>query len=807
MCGTTVSGHRRGHLPGKHAMLKAIDIKMFRELWSIRGQALAIALVIISGVGIFVMSLSTLDSLQLTRTLYYREHRFADVFVNLKRAPLTVSKRIEGIPGVERTDPRVVAPVNLEIPTFQEPITGILISVPSSEQNALNTLYLRKGRQLDPSRNDEIIVVESFAQNHRLEPGDKLYVIINGRKKALRIVGIALSPEYIYQLPPGAMMPDFKRFAIMWMAHEPLSTAYDMEGAFNDLTLTLNSNANLQDVIDRLDHILEPYGGQGAYGRKDQISHHFLTEELRGLKVTATAFPIIFFGVAAFLLNIVMTRLIGLQREEIAGLKAFGYSNFAVGLHYTKLVIIIVSFAVAGGIALGAWLGQLLTEVYTEFYRFPYLQYILNTANIVAAAGISIVLALTGTFRAIYSAASLPPAQAMQPPPPPVYRATFIERIGLQRFFKQPTRMIFRHIERQPVKSFMSVLGIGFACGIMIVGLFQEGSINYIVNVQFRLAQHEDISVSFSEPTSYSAAYSLQSIPGVLHVDVSRDVPVRLRFEHNSYRTSITGIDPDSRLTEILDTRLQPVSIPSEGIVLGEFLAKVLHVKTGDTIILEILEGERPKRQVKVAGLAKQYLGMSAYMQRSALNRLMREDNAITGAQMTIEQKELNNVYRELRGIPRIAGTHMRNITIQNFYDVVAESIIFFTFVASILGAIIAFGVIYNTARIALAERSRELASLRVLGFTRGEVAYILLGEQALFTLAGIPLGFYIGYELCHYLVSQFQTELYRIPLTVVPKNYTLAAVVVLLSSLVSGLVIWGKLRHLDLIEALKTKE
>lgn len=399
--------------------MRAIDIKLFRELWSIRSQALAIALVIVSGVGIFIMSLSTLDSLQITREVYYREHRFADVFVNVKRAPLNLVRRIEAIPGVDRIDARVVAPVNLEIENFPEPISGRLISVPYSEQQALNTLYLRKGRQLDPARNDEIILIESFASSHRLEPGDSLSLIINGRKKAMRIVGIALSPEHIYQLPPGALMPDFKRYAVMWMSQRPLSTAYGMEGAFNDLTLTLTRDARAQDVIDRLDHVLAPYGGLGAYGRQDQISHHFLTEEMRQLQTTATAFPIIFFGVAAFLLNIVMTRLINLQREEIASLKAFGYSNLAVGLHYTKLVLIIIAFAVTGGVALGVWLGQNLNEVYTEYYSFPYLQYVLQPGNVLAAVLISIVLALSGTFRAIYNAARLPPAQAMQPAPPP----------------------------------------------------------------------------------------------------------------------------------------------------------------------------------------------------------------------------------------------------------------------------------------------------------------------------------------------------------------------------------------------------
>ncbi len=787
--------------------MRTIDIKMFRELWLMRAQALAIILVIMSGVGLFIMSLSTLDSLFLTRKNYYETNRFAEIFANLKRAPDKLHSRIEAINGVKHVDLRVVAAVNVNVSGFDEPITGQLISIPDHGEATLNKLYLRKGRLFDSTKDDEIIISESFANAHRLVPGDTISAIINGKWKKLRIVGIALSPEYIYQIAPGALMPDFRRYAIMWMAKTPLSSAYDMQGAFNDVVLTLDSQANPDDIISQLDHLLAPYGGLGAYGRKDQLSNHFLDEELKQLKTTATMFPIIFFGVAAFLLNIVMTRLIRLQREEIANLKAFGYSNFAVGIHYMKLVSIIVALGVLAGVGLGALLGTGLSEIYTEFYRFPFLYYVLKPVVVIYATLISFALALFGTLRAIRHAALLPPAQAMQPEPPPLYRQTLIERYGLQRFLSQPTRMIMRQLERKPVKSLLSVIGIAMACGVMVVGNFQKGAIDYMVDVQFRLSQLEDLAVTFTEPSAYNAIYALDNIPGVNYAEGIRSVAVRFVNGQRKYRTSITGIDPDSKLLQILDDRLNVVTIPDEGVVLNDHLAKVLQVNIGDDIQVEVQEGNRPIRTIRVVGLAKQFLGMAAYMQRRTLNRFMREGDAINGVNLSVNKDHQHAVYRELQEMPRVVGTAIRKVTIQNFYDLIAESVIFFTFIATLLGGVIAFGVVYNNARIALAERSRELASLRVLGFTRGEVGYLLIGELMLLTLLAVPIGLVIGYGLCHYLVTNLQTDLYRVPLIIETANYAYAALVVIVSSVISSILIWHNIKKLDLIAVLKTKE
>ncbi len=787
--------------------MKAIDKKLWRELWGMRMQALAIAMVIVSGVGIFIMSLSTLDSLYETRESYYRNHHFAHVFASLKRAPLALVQRIEAIPGVDKVETRVVAYVNLDVAGFNDPVSGHILSLPDNSRGLLNQIYLRNGRLFEPGRDNEIVLSEEFAQAHGLQPGDKLNATINGRRKNLSIAGIALSPEYIYQIAPGAMFPDYPRYGVLWMARKPLASAYDMDGAFNNVTLTLGKGTNAQDVIDRLDEILESYGGIGAIAREDQLSNRFLSEELKQQQTIATIFPVIFFGVAAFLLNVVISRLISLEREQIAALKAFGYSNFAVGLHYIKLVLMIVGIGIIAGIAAGIWMGKGMSNIYMDFYSLPFMIYVLKPQVIIAAALISMTVAIAGTLYAVRGAARLPPAQAMRPEPPALFHATLVERLGLQRWFSQPTRMILRHIERRPLKSLLTMLGISMACGIMMVSGFQEGAIDYMVEVQYGMSQRNDLTAIYTEPTSERSLYSLRSLQGVEHAEGFRVVPAKLQFEHRFYRTAVNGIQPDGSLMRLLDTELKVIELPQQGVVLTDYLAELLHIKPGDMLTIEVLEGSRPTVQVPVVGTAKQYLGVNAYMRREALNQLLREGNAISGALLSVDERYQRDIYAKLKDMPRVAGVIEQESAIQAFYDTIAQTILFFTFITTLLGGSIAFGVIYNSMRIALSERNRELASLRVLGFERGEVAYILLGELGLLTLVAIPLGMLIGYGLCAYMAFKFDTDLYRVPLVLGINVYAFSALIVILSSIISAIMIWRNLAHLDMVAVLKTKE
>jgi putative ABC transport system permease protein len=772
-----------------------------------KGQALAIILVIVSGVSTFVMLRSTMTSLKQTRDKFYQDYSFAEVFASLKRAPENLKDRIASLPGVNQVETRVVADVKLNIEGFNEPVTAKLVSVPENEKPLLNRIYIKKGRMVDPWKDNEVVVSEAFVDAHRFSLGDRFGAVINGKWKMLNIVGTALSPEFILQIRPGGITVDFKRYAILWMGRPALETAYDMKGAFNDVVLRLTPDANASDILVQLDNLLNWYGGLGSISRKDQVSHRFLTEEFKQLETSSKIFPALFIGVAVFLLHVVISRTVSTQRDQIAGLKAFGYSNLDVGIHYVMMVFIIVLVGVAGGVVVGVWFGRSLGRVYMEFYRFPYLMYELKPSIIMTVVLISIVSAFVGTLHSVWKAAKLPPAEAMRPEPPAKYRKSIFEHIRLWRFLSQPTRIIIRNIERRPIRSLLTVIGIALSCAGIIAATFFQGAMDFMVDVQFKQSQKEDMTVTFVEPTSRKALHELKGLEGVEHVEVFRSVPARLKFQQRSYRTSIRGIEPDNRLHFLLDTHLKPIDIPPAGIVLTEYLGNILGVKAGDMLTVEVLEGAKPLRQVPVVGLVQQYIGLMGYMDLLALNRLMREDHAISGAYLTVDSLNQPKIYRTLVEMPRVAGTFVREDEIKNFYETQAEVLLFFTFVATLLAATIAFGVVYNSARIALSERSRELASLRVLGYTRTEISFIFLGELGLLTLTAIPLGFLIGRGMSAYLAKAIESDLFRVPVLIEPATYSLAATAVVVSACLSGLIVRHRLDHLDLVGVLKAKE
>ncbi|MCI0462868.1 MAG: ABC transporter permease [Gemmataceae bacterium] len=787
--------------------MKALDRKLLRDLLQMKGQALAIGLVMASGVAMFVMTHNTMQSLQQTQTTYYERYRFADVFTQLKRAPSTLAARIAEIPGAARVQTRVVVDVTLDVPGLDEPATGRLISIPERQTPGLNDVYLRSGRYIEPGRNGEVLVNESFAQAHGFQPGNQVVAVINGRKQRLTIVGIALSPEYIYLIRPGGIFPDDKRFGVFWMGYTELASAYNMYGAFNAVSLTLMPGASEPEVLERLDQLTEPYGGLGASGREDQLSHRFLSDEIKGLQVQGVIVPGIFLSVAAFLLNMVMSRLIGTQREQIAALKAFGYSNFEVGLHYVKFVLVLVVLGALLGTAAGIWLGRLMTEMYTRFYHFPMFVFHLDIGVVVLAVLISAAAALLGTLGAVRRAVLLPPAEALRPEPPARYRPTVVERLGLQRLFPQTARMILRELERKPVKALFSCVAIAMGVAILVTGSFMLDALEYMMEYQFDIAQRQDMTVGFVEPTTARGFQELRHLPGVLHGEPFRSLPVRLRAGHRTYRVGIMGLDPQGQLYRIIDARHRAVPAPAEGILMSEQLAERLQVQVGQMLTLEVLEGERPVRELAVAGLVRDYTGVSAYMDRRALNRLMREGSTVSGAFLSVDEQAMDALYRTLKATPRVASVTVKATALRSFWETIAENLLFMRVFNITFASIIACGVVYNTARISLSERSRELATLRVIGFSRAEISAILLGELAVLTFVAIPLGLALGYGLAAWAAWALATELYRIPLVVNPSTFAFASTVVLIATLVSGLSVRRRLDHLDLVAVLKTKE
>lgn len=787
--------------------MRALNLKLLRDLRHIWMQALAIGLVIGCGVAMYVMSLGTLRSLDETRTAYYERFRFSEVFASVKRAPDRIARKIAAIPGVARVETRIVASVTLDVDGMAEPASGLLISIPERGEPSQNGLYLRIGRSVEPGQAGEVVLNESFANAHNLRPGDRLHAVVNGRKRALDVVGVALSPEYIFTIGPGSIVPDDKRFGVIWLGRETLAAAYNLEDSFNSVNLTLMRGASERQVIAELDALLEPYGGDGAIERKNQTSHWYISNELKQLESMGTIAPMIFLGVAAFLLNIVVTRLIATEREQIGLLKAFGYSGASVAWHYIKMVLSIVAIGVVLGFAAGAWLGRGLTELYTEFFRFPFLYYRIDPGTFAIAALISVAAGLAGTLGAVRGAAKLPPAVAMQPAPPPVYRKGYLERLDLRLQLAQATRMILRHLMRRPVRAGLTILGMSLAVAILVAAMFMVDSMDFIIEVQFNRINRADVTASLSEAKPARIMQDFREMPGVMRAEPARNVAVRIRKGHRFRRTGIVGMAPDAELSRVLNTDLEPVLLPPDGLVLSSTLAKALRVNRGDIVTVEAMEGRRPVARLPVAMIIEEFLGAAAYMDLAALNRFMGDSPMVSTAYLQTDPRQEAALYRELKDAPAVAGISVKAAIVESFRETLAKNMLIMTSFNIVFAALIAFGVVYNSARISLSERGRELASLRVLGFTQGEVSSILLGEFALLTLASLIPGCLFGYGLAALMSMSFDTELFRIPLVIDRDTYGYAVLVVLASAIATGLLVLRRIERLDLVGVLKTRE
>ncbi|MEF8734912.1 MAG: FtsX-like permease family protein [Candidatus Accumulibacter meliphilus] len=787
--------------------MKPLDRKLLRDLWRVKGQALAIALVIAVGVLMLVMMDGLVNSLEETKRAYYERYRFADVFAPVKRAPAHLLKEMAEIPGVAAVQGRVVGGALIDLPGIAVPIRAQAVSLPDVGTPRLNDIYLAEGRRINSEHDDEILLLEGFAKAHALTPGDELSATINGVRRVFRIVGLAQAPEFLYAVAPGELAPDDARFAVIWMSETALGAAYDVKGAFNEALLSLTRDAELSDVLARLDRMLKPYGGLGAYGRAEQLSNRFIGEEINGLKVSSRAVPPVFLAVAAFLLSIVISRMILSERGQIGLLKAFGYSNWKVGAHYARFVLAIAVGGALLGCLSGVLAGRSLAVVYQSYYKFPFLVFQVAPGAFLVGVVASVLAASAGGIFVLRKVFALTPAVAMSPPTPPDYSRSAQLGELLTAVLDQPSRMVVRRLTREPGRAATAVLGIAAGMALSVAMLSVMSGFDETVELSFSVIDRSDVTVSFNEPLSDKAILELQRMKGIIEAEGFRVVPAVLRNGRYSYRGAVSGLVAEPRLNRVVDAEMAAVFVRRDGLILTAALAKLLHIEAGEVLSIEVREGRRPVLELPVVGVAQTLLGATAYMEISALNRVLMEPNRVSGAYLRIDGQRSEALYRQLKDMPAVAGVSLRSEARAAFKKLLDTSAGAIRYVMAAIAALITFGIVYNSARIAFAERARDLASLRVIGFTRGEAAFVLLGELALITFLALPVGAVLGYYLSLLVAEGFSTDLYRIPALVVPQSYGIAAIAVLVAAVASGWLVKRDVDRIDMVFALKTRE
>jgi putative ABC transport system permease protein len=786
--------------------MKALDRKVLRDLRLMWSQALTIALVVASGIGGFITSLSAVDSLALARDRFYAQGRFADVFAGVKRAPLALAEVLRDVPGVADVQTTLEQVVRIEVPGQVDPVIGQLIGL-KAHPAAMNRVSVSRGRMPaveGTGGSIEVLVSEGFAQARGLAPGSRLDAQINGRRRTLVVAGTALSPEFIFAGLWG--MPDSRGFGVFWLDHEVLASAYDMHGAFNRVAVKLAPGASERQVVDALSQLLSPYGGREAHGRDQQTSHAMLDNEIKEQRVLGTVLPAIFLAVAAFLLNVVVTRLVSTQREQIAALKALGYPNRSIALHYLKLVLLIVLLGLLLGVAVGDGLGTMFTGLYAEFFHFPSFEHRIAPWLLVVSFGITLSTAVLGTLNAIMATVRLAPAEAMRPPAPGNYRPTLLERMGIHRM-APALRMIVRNVERRPMRTALSVGGVAAAVAIVVMGNFFRDAIEVIVDTQFTLSLRGEVTVWTPEAVDDSVRLELARLPGVRAVETSRFVPVSLVNGHREERSLIRGYAARPSLYRLIDVEGREMTLEGRGLILTDRLADKLGLRVGDPVRVTVLEGRERTLELVVGATVRDMMGLNAYMDRPTLNRLLGEGDLSTGFVLAVERGAEAGVLEASKLLPRIAGAWSKTTMLRNMQEISARNVRIMSTILTVFASVIAIGVVYNNARIALAERAWELASLRVLGFTRAEVSGLLLGELALVIAVALPLGMLLGWGLTHAVTELLKSDQFLFPVVIRARTYAWAALCVVSAGVASALVVRRRIDRLDMVSALKTRD
>ena len=789
--------------------MRTLDRKLLRDLSRMKVQVAAVALVVATGVALFVAMLSTYRSLRVSEDQYYKQHRFGHVWADLSRAPRSVTRDVAAIPGVAAVEGRIKQLAILDVPGLAEPASAQFVSIPRTAGHAVNDLHLRRGRHVEPGHSGEVLVSEAFAETNHLSLGDTMTAVVAGRRIQLRFVGVALSPEHVMPVPPSGLAPDDRRYAILWMAHEELEALLDLRGAINEVAVLLTRGADEPSAVGAIDRVLEPYGGRGAYGRSSQASHRMLEEHIRSLRSLVVVLPSIFLIVAAFLVNIVLSRIVATQREQIGLLKAFGYSSGRVAAHYLELSALIILPGIVLGIPLGGWLGMIFAEFFARFFRFPVLVFEIEPIIVALASLVAIVFAALGALGTVRRVVAIPPIVAMAPEVPAFHRS-LLDVVGLSQLVRRlaPTsRMVVRSVTRHPLRTALAIAGMSLAVAVTMIGVSISDSLDRMRDVRYQVAAREDMTIVLSHPRTLGTIHDFEALPGVRRAEPLRVLPARLLVRGSRRDLTLLGLPEGGVLRHAADNAYAVAAIPREGAILTKAVATELGLQRGDTLSLEIRENRRRIVTTRLADVVDEPLGAAVYMDLRALGLLIGEPATYSAVSLTIDPMRGTELYSVLKRAPSAVAVDFRAGSLLAYRAMSDGVVEFVRKVDVVFAMIIAFGVVYNTAKIALAESARDLATLRVLGFTRGEVSRILLGQIAVLAGAAIPLGGVVGYWLSGLIATGTSGERMHVPHVVEPSTYAFSVAVFAVATLASALVVRRGVDHLDLIGVLKARE
>lgn len=788
-------------------MMKTLNRMLLREIIQHMGLFIAASVVVFSGITLFAATYMAYCNMNNSLNAYYRQYRFLDYYAEALNIPEEVIPQVKRIAGVGEVIGRFSEDVGADM-TPDRRVTLRMISVPDHRKPAINDLFIAQGGYLDRRPDNACLIGKKFAEFYKLHKGDRINVIANLRTHEFKIAGIVESPEYIFTLKSASSLSTSgEDFGVIYVKESVVREIFGFHDAYNQLLVRFESGVSQHRTIERIETMLKPYGFISGTQRKDQVSHTMVTDDIHQLQGMAYAFPALFLSAAALMIYIILRRLVNKERTLIGVMKAMGYTDARILVHYQLQSLVIAVGGVLPAIVAGTWLGGLLTQAYTTMDRIPVMNIRIYGSVFVIGSLISLGFCLFAGYHAVKKVLEVQPAQAMRPETPPMGRRIVLERVGpIWNRLSFGWKMSIRNLFRSRQRTLFTMIGFMFTIILFVTSIFLLDCIDYVIRQQFFVLQRQDYKVSFTKACGYQDTLALKDIRGVLKVEPIMEVPAEIKNGWLKESIPLVGLPENNSFYHLVDTHLLPVKVPENGMLISHVLAQRLQIRVGDDVEVKTGYLEIKKKKIRIVGLVKTYAGFSGYMRDSALGALMEKGKFATGALIRVRNGLDSHVRKELLKMPNVETVESRLGTYQSFVDL-TQMINFFVGVMILFGGIMGFAIIFNTTLINIAERYRELASLKVLGYTGWEIQRTLFRENLLLGLVSLIPGLLVGRMICGVLAQVFSNKVIALELVIYPRTYLITAASLMLFILMALAANRRNIVGLDMVEVLKNRE
>lgn len=797
-------------------VVNVLTKRLLRSLIAARGQFLAITAVIVVGVTVYISMTATCYNMTKSTERFYHDYNFADYYFQVVKAPKGILRQIESIPGVIKATGRIQKDV-IVIKENGERATARLTSFTLPVENEVNRPYLLTGSLFkEDSRESkrQVLLDPKYAQANGLSKGGTVTVIAQGREVQLDVIGAATSPEFIYAVKDSAsFMPDPKSFGVFMITNNLAEEILDLSGQVNQVIVKLAPGADEKKIAESIKGILQPYGVLASYPRKDQFSAAILKGELEQLQTAAVYFSSIFLGIAALIELVMLGRMVKIQRLQIGTMKAIGYSSFQIMLHYTEYALAIGLLGSLLGIIPGILFASSMSALYASIFNLPEITGGVNLQAIFYSIILSLGVSAIAGLAASRGVLGVRPAESMRPLSPGKAGKVFLEKwAGAWEKIDLSWKMCLRTVSRNRFRTAVTVLGVMFATGLLVLALFMNDTYNYMLNTFFTRDQRYDYFLRFDAPVKETELLAISRLDAVTRVEPVLEVPVKIKFGSLTHDEVIMGMLPDAELKKIWDSSGRPLLIDGAGLLLSQSTAKKLGVEKGDRVQVETLLGMGPLRiaTLKVAGINNQFVGGVSYTTLEQLNSILQEKSVVSGAMLKVAPGRSTEFEKNLSDMNRISSITSRSKELQGFMDNLGYMFVF-VFIMVVFAVILGFAIVYNASVISFAERKREMASLRVIGYRVNEVSGLLLKENLLQTVLGVLIGLPFGRLMSEaYMYSAMKSEAYAVysfQIVIYPLTYLFSAASGVFFIAIAYWLAVKNIGRLDLVEVLKARD